>query len=148
MALILWGRVCTIRRVALAIVGFFADLGRTCSAARERQTVTTTDRPGACTFGCIVHRSSVSLCPSTLEGHWAKFGDERRLRTRSARRQIVPSVAYAQRQALPVPAENVPVHYGLLLDTGLARSFGRSRCRRVMQVSDADRQNYSKNDSK
>ncbi len=36
---------------------------------------TTTDRPDACTFGCIVLRSSVCLCPSTLEGHWAEFGD-------------------------------------------------------------------------
>jgi hypothetical protein len=69
-----------------------------------------------------------------------------RRKTRSARRQLIPSVAHAQGQAPPIRVDNIPVHHRAPLDTGLNHSFGRFRCRRIIQVGGADRQNYSQND--
>jgi hypothetical protein len=86
------------------------------------------------------------VCVVDLHGR-AASAPSMAVELRSACCQLVPSVTHAQGQALPSPADDVPVHHGPLLDTGLDRRGRCSGCRRVRQVSDSDRQNYSDNDS-
>ena len=69
------------------------------------------------------------------------------LEGRSARCQPAPSLARAQREALPFSADDVPIYHGALLGAALGRRGGSSGRGGIRQVSGADGQEHAYDDA-